>query len=247
MIKFKEFLLRHKKTILITVIILLLVTALLLFILLRPRADKKTASSKNEQSVSQISENTMDEDSNAASSSESLSSVRPSSSALSSIAEGPSKPVSHAPSNTAESHTQAGDSQNTIQSSIPVSSNEAAYEHQHDWQAHTAQKWVSDIVTVIDEPEQTISGAKFYTMHENGEYVADGPVYWLEDGFTQDDLKEIIREGILNADENGLYNGVYYGNYQNVSKTIPAVTYQEDQGHYESYIDYYYCACGARK
>ena len=85
-------------------------------------------------------------------------------------------------------------------------------------------------------------------MSEPGKYIANGPTYWFENGFTKDDLKEIIKNGLLHADENGLYNGVYYGNYQNVTKTIPAVTHEEDKGHYEDITDYQYCSvCGQRR
>ncbi len=120
--------------------------------------------------------------------------------------------------------------------------------HQHEWVNHTIQVWVPKIVTIVDQPEQTVFGARFYTMNNSGDYVANGPTYWFENGFTQDDLKSLIKEGLMNADENGLYNGVYYGNYQNVTKTIPAVTHQEDQGHYENNVDFQYCSsCGQRK
>ena len=120
--------------------------------------------------------------------------------------------------------------------------------HYHTWVNHTTQVWVPNIVTIVDQPEQIISGARFYTMDASGSYIANGPTYWIENGFTYDDLKAIIMEGLRNADENGLYNGVYYGNYQNVTKTIPAVTHQEDQGYYEERVDYQYCSvCGQRK
>lgn len=111
------------------------------------------------------------------------------------------------------------------------------------------------MVTVTDYETQAIRGAKFYTYNGTNElgqptYIANGPTYWFEDGFTQDDLKNIISEGMKNADENGLYNGVYYGNYQNVTKTekVEVGSHQEDQGYYEEYIDYQYCSiCGAKK
>lgn len=123
----------------------------------------------------------------------------------------------------------------------------------HSWKNHTAtrQVWVSNMVTVPDYETQTVYGARFYTMSGDGTYVANGPTYWFENGFTTADLKDIIRTGIKNADENGLYNGVYYANYQNVSKTVQVQvgSHQEDQGHYEteSYVDYQYCSCGARQ
>lgn len=146
------------------------------------------------------------------------------------------------PVSSTASQTATGTTNNAGTDTSPASS------HVHTWVNHTVQVWVPNIVTVVEQPEQTISGARFYTMHESGEYVADGPTYWFENGFTTDDLKEIIKEGLQNADSNGLYNGVYYGNYQNVTKTIPAVTHEEDQGHYEEKTDYQYCGgCGQRK
>ena len=84
-------------------------------------------------------------------------------------------------------------------------------------------------------------------MQEDGTTIANSPTYWFENGFTTEDLKEIIRVGIKNADENGLYNGVDYRNYQNVKKEVPAVTHTEKQNVTETYTDYYYCSCGARK
>ncbi len=119
---------------------------------------------------------------------------------------------------------------------------------QHTWVDHTATVWVENWVTVVDEPEKTVDGVQFYTLSETGEYIANGPVYWFENGFTQADLQAIIVEGIKNEDENGLFQGVYYHNYQNVTKTVPAVTHEEDQGYYEEVVEYQYCSqCGQRK
>ena len=90
------------------------------------------------------------------------------------------------------------------------------------------------MVTVDDYETKTIKGARFYTYSGKNElgqptYTANGPTYWFE---------------------NGLYNGVNYSNYQNVSKTekVKVGSHQEDQGHYEEYVDYQYCSiCGAKK
>lgn len=108
------------------------------------------------------------------------------------------------------------------------------------------------MVTVDDYETKTISGVRFYTMSSENTYIANGPTYWFENGFTQADLKAIISTGLKNADSNGLYNGVYYGNYQNVTKTeqVKVGSHQEDQGHYETqtYVDYQYCTvCGQKK
>lgn len=130
------------------------------------------------------------------------------------------------------------------------SSSNSGSAHTHTWVDHTATKqvWVSHMVTVDDYG--TVYGARFYVPDANGNLVSNGPTYWFENGFTQEDLKAIMKEGIRNADANGLYNGVYYGNYVNVQKTVKTGSHQEDQGHYETqtYVDYQYCSvCGARK
>lgn len=141
----------------------------------------------------------------------------------------------------------------------PGEGNGSQTSHTHKWVDHQATKqvWVPNIVTVDDYETQTIRGARFYTYggvdaNGNDTYIANGPTYWIENGFTDADLQAIIVEGLRNADEHGLYNGVYYGNYQNVTKTenVKVGSHEEDQGYYENqtYVDYQYCSeCGAKK
>ena len=155
-----------------------------------------------------------------------------------------------------EETTAAASSNASVKQKHSDSPSEAApaVSHTHVWKDHIAQRWVSKMVTVDDYETKTISGARFYTLsgtdaNGNPQYTANGPTYWLENGFTQEDLKNIIKTGITNADSQGLYNGVYYGNYQNVTKTekVKTGSHQEDQGYYENYVDYQYCSCGATK
>ena len=136
--------------------------------------------------------------------------------------------------------------ENTNNSNVSNSSNsnstleqESKPVHTHSWKDHTAQRWVSNWVTVVDTPSQTITGAQLYTLHSDGNWYGDGEVYWFENGFTSDDFKEILRDKIRNEG--------YIGNYVNRYKTIPAATHEEDQGYYETYVDYQYCDCGAKK
>ena len=122
--------------------------------------------------------------------------------------------------------------------------------HQHSWKQHTAQRWVSNMVTVPDYETQKVYGARFYVPTDvPGQYIAKGPEYWFENGFTRDDLKAIIYNAMKNADENGLYNGVSYSSYQNITKTVQVQvgSHQEDHGHYETYVDYEYCDCGVTR
>ncbi len=124
-------------------------------------------------------------------------------------------------------------------------------QHTHIWVDHatTKQVWIENFVDVPDYEMQTIYGARFYTVNKDGSFNANGPTYWFENGFTQDDLKEIIYNALKNGDD-GVLNGVYYGNYQNVTKTkqVQVGSHKEDHGFYqnESYVDYQYCSiCGA--
>ena len=123
--------------------------------------------------------------------------------------------------------------------------------HQHSWTQHTAQRWVSNMVTVPDYETQTVYGARFYVPTGTpGQYIAKGPEYWIANGFTRDDLNAIIVYALRTADENGLYNGVDYSSYQNIEKTVQVQvgSHQEDHGYYEDYVDYVYCSsCGARQ
>ena len=111
--------------------------------------------------------------------------------------------------------------------------------HTHKWENHTAKRWVSNWVTVVDTPAQTIEGARLYTKNSDGSWTANGETYWFENGFTSSDLAAIIK--------NKMKTEGYIGNYQSISKSVPAVTHQEDQGHYEEYVDYQYCDCGATR
>lgn len=112
--------------------------------------------------------------------------------------------------------------------------------HIHTWVDHTATRWVSNIVTVVDTPAQTIEGARLYTKNADGTWIANGETYWFENGFTIDDFKNILKDKVKNEG--------YIGNYQNVKKTVPAVTHTEDQGYNETYVDYQYCSvCGQKR
>ena len=99
------------------------------------------------------------------------------------------------------------------------------------------------MVTVPDFETRTIYGAQLYTQHSDGQWYSDGAVYWFENGFTSSDLAAIIKEKMKTEG--------YIGNYVNRTKTeqVQVGSHQEDQGWYEmeSYVDYQYCDCGARK
>ena len=129
--------------------------------------------------------------------------------------------------------------------------------HEHNWIARTNQRWVSQIVTVVDEPER---------YEEYGIFK----IYWYNTG-TWEETRDPDRftewahseygslypfYHIDKNEDNPLFLG--YNELGQPSFTgdhvlwtgydfIPAVTHEEDQGYYETYVDYYYCDCGATK
>lgn len=146
-----------------------------------------------------------------------------------------------------------------ISSNAPAGSGQPV--HVHSWKDHTAQRWVSEVVTVVDEPEKTVS----YDIYR---------MYWYntrEWEETRDperfDLWNHDREGgplspnsinmakrpedcPLFLGYNDLGQPTYQGDHAIIGpyyETIPAVTHEETRGHYETYVDYQYCDCGAKK
>lgn len=138
-----------------------------------------------------------------------------------------------------DNKSNVDNSSEDLESSTSDSDNNES-SHIHTWVDHTATRWVSNIVTVVDKPAQTIQGARLYTKNADGTWTANGETYWFENGFTIDDFKNILKDKVKNEG--------YIGNYQNVTKTVPAVTHTEDQGYNETYVDYQYCSvCGQKR
>lgn len=134
-----------------------------------------------------------------------------------------------------EAKTEKVKKSDSLNSSKDTAAQPPKASHQHSWKAHKV--WVSKMVTVVDEPEHVVAGAQLYTEQPDGTWLSNGETYWFENGFTIDDLEEIIFDKMKNED--------YIGNYVNRKKTVPAVTHTEDHGSYQT--DYYYCSCGAVK
>ncbi len=103
--------------------------------------------------------------------------------------------------------------------------------HQHSWKQHTAQKWVSNMVTVPDYETQKVAVGTNFIFAEDG-YIASN----IDDAKAH--AKELIKAG-------------YIGNYRTETiyetKQVQVGSHQEDHGHNETYVDYEYCDCGARR
>lgn len=140
---------------------------------------------------------------------------------------------------TEEKKTENTGSAGTAQTSKPAETPKAETKpaetkpaHVHAWKEHTATKqvWVSNIVTVPDYAQQKVSLG--FEWH-----CACGAV--LRGDTSQHEL-----EHALNGTPGNGYS-VEAFDYQ----TVQVGSHTEDHGHYEnqSYVDYYYCDCGARK
>lgn len=247
--KARDFLNHYQKTVIPAAVLILLLSVTGIYLLSQPKTEQmpksnitaeeqteKKSAEESAQNIENTDQDEIKEDTAVISSSE-----KQDTETVSVVKE--SRPVEK--KNDTVSHPESV-SDHSSETSVPT--------HQHVWKNHTAKKWVSKMVSVDDYKTTTVYGAKFYVYNGTNDlgqptYIAKGPTYWFENGFTSEDLQDIIYEALLNADENGLYNGVYYGNYQNVSKTerVKTGSHQEDHGEYETYVDYQYCDCGAKK
>ncbi|ANU71136.1 hypothetical protein A4V01_20545 [Erysipelotrichaceae bacterium I46] len=131
--------------------------------------------------------------------------------------------------NSGNSNSNSGSSSNTGNSSGSDKPSKPA--HQHSWKQHTAQKWVSNMVTVPDyETQKVVVGNRYIFAH---------------DGYTTDNInnakahaKELILAGLP---DNYRTETIYE------EKQVQVGSHQEDHGHNETYVDYEYCDCGARR
>lgn len=128
--------------------------------------------------------------------------------------------------NSGSSSSNSGNSGNSSGSDKP-----SKPAHQHSWKQHTAQKWVSNMVTVPDYETQKVAVGTNFIFAEDG-YVASN----IDDAKAH--AKELIKAG-------------YIGNYRTETiyetKQVQVGSHQEDHGHNETYVDYEYCDCGARR
>ena len=135
--------------------------------------------------------------------------------------------------------------------------------HTHSWKEHTAKRWVSSTITVEDEPAQYSERYTLYKMYwyntDTWEETRDPSRFdaWMED-MEGGPLSPISLAKCENPEADPLFLG--YDEYGHPSFTndhaifpehydliVPAVTHEEYDGYYETYVYYYYCDCGEKK
>lgn len=110
---------------------------------------------------------------------------------------------------------------------------EPAPVHEHTWKEHTATKqtWIPNIVVVDDYETQTI---------ESYVFICGCDFQTTDRDVISAHFKECFRAG--NTSNFTIQDHSY-------TEQVKVGSHEEDQGHYETstYIDYYYCDCGATK
>lgn len=131
--------------------------------------------------------------------------------------------------NSGNSNSNSGSSSNTGNSGGSDKPSKPA--HQHSWKQHTAQKWVSNMVTVPDYETQKVAVGNRYIFFYDG-YATDNI----------NNAKAHAKELILAGVDDGYRTETIYE-----TKQVQVGSHQEDHGHNETYVDYEYCDCGARR
>lgn len=131
--------------------------------------------------------------------------------------------------NSGNSGSNSGSSSNTGNSGGSDKPSKPA--HQHSWKQHTAQKWVSNMVTVPDYEIQKVAVGTRYIFAYDG-YTT------TSDADAENHAMELILAGLP---DNYRMETIYE------EKQVQVGSHQEDHGHYETYVDYEYCDCGATR
>lgn len=131
--------------------------------------------------------------------------------------------------NSGNSGSNSGSSSNTGNSGGSDKPSKPA--HQHSWKQHTAQKWVSNMVTVPDYETQKVAVGTRYIFFYDG-YTT------TSDTDAENHAMELVLAGV---DDGYRMETIYE------EKQVQVGSHQEDHGHYETYVDYEYCDCGATR
>ena len=252
--KVKEFIKRNIKIVIPAAILLVLILASVIYFISQPKTqnDNNTDNQTSERIETTAQNDTKKDEANTEDKKEDNR-------------ENNEEKNDNTPDNTSAGDTNSDTSgSSTTSSEVSTSGNSeesSQTEHQHVWKEHTAEKWVEDIVTVVDQPERY----EEYNLYR---------MYWYDKGTweeTRDPSRfnewERDRTGgpfspnsinmVKNPEDCPLFTGynelgqpTYTGDHaiiKGLYDIIPAVTHEEDRSHYETYVDYYYCDCGAKK
>lgn len=242
----KNFLNKNRKIIIIAALMLIIIVALVIFWAVSNGSNSDT-DSKTVNKAAGSEEGKISADNNIFENSMAENNVNGDSNKSSSSSAASGQSTSGITSN-------GGTNKNTADNTTGNDVNNSA--HVHKWIDHTAKRWVPKKVTVVDEPEKTqkVTIYKLYWWDsKKWTETKDSAVFddwykkkfeWMVEYRYPDNMPP---ELYIGEDENG--NPQYTNDHSIITyyETVPAVTHEEDQGYYQTYVDYQYCECGARR
>lgn len=125
-----------------------------------------------------------------------------------------------------------------------VASSASATQHVHTWKAHTASKWVEDTAAYDEQVVETAAYDERVKTHTYEVCLVCGLELEEDANGSCPDMDTHL------AFDHGDVGGGYTvrDEYETVHHDATYKTVHHDAtGHYEDYIDYYYCECGATK
>lgn len=140
-----------------------------------------------------------------------------------------SKPSGGNSGNSSSGNTGSGNS-----GSAPTAKPEVPA-HEHTWHEHTAtkQEWVPNVVVVDDYQTQQVVVGFYFECNCGATFQPNDPTF-----------DEHLMNHVLAGEPSNTWTVDKYEEQQ-----VKVGSHEEDHGHYEtvSYVDYYYCDCGATK
>ena len=226
--KVKDFIKDNKKIIIPVAIVLILLIAVGIYFVSQPNTDtNKKAENQTEEKVDISKDDKTEEDKNKDSEDKKDTADNPSA----------DKPANNG--NASNNSGNGGSSSNGGNSSA---SKPSAPSHTHSWKDHTATKqvWVSNIVPVYEDQQVQVGTNK----------VSLGSYWHCNCGaeVPSSSAKPHIKAHLQAGEPSNGYNQEHF-HEEPVYETKKVQVGTRDDGHYETqtYVDYKYCDCGAKK
>ena len=226
--KVKDFIKDNKKIIIPVAIVLILLIAVGIYFVSQPNTDtNKKAENQTEEKVDISKDDKTEEDKNKDSEDKKDTADNPS---------------ADKPANNGNASSNSGNGGSSNHGGNSSASKPSAPSHTHSWKDHTATKqvWVSNIVPVYEDQQVQVGTKKvsegFFWHCNCGAVIPKGQ-----------DADHAFNHIANNEPDNGYVKEHFHEEPVYETKRVQVGT--RDDGHYETqtYVDYKYCDCGAKK
>ena len=226
--KVKDFIKDNKKIIIPVAIVLILLIAVGIYFVSQPNTDtNKKAENQTEEKVDISKDDKTEEDKNKDSEDKKDTADNPS---------------ADKPANNGNASSNSGNGGSSNHGGNSSASKPSAPSHTHSWKDHTATKqvWVSNIVPVYENQQVQVGTKKvsegFFWHCNCGAVIPKGQ-----------DADHAFNHIANNEPDNGYVKEHFHEEPVYETKKVQVGT--RDDGHYETqtYVDYKYCDCGAKK